>query len=442
MQLSPSNRSLLSGFLYVFGVAILVFSLWQYANRQLLPPLRAAAATGSEYGMLQGFGGPLTGNDFLHIYLGSRLLWHGFDPYSAENMLKAGEMLIGRGPNPYVYLPFTGFVMRPISNLSYGNAFKSWFLISHLFILCAIPISLLALQLPFSLRNLIFALLVLAISFPLYRNFSAGQLNAPLVFGYAAFYLMLRRVHPAFTGALAASMMLFKITPGILLIYLLWMRMWREAAWMLGWALAFTCVTIALFGLDTHLNFLPMLRDMGYGRSTWADLGHVFFSDPANQSLNSLFHHLFAQTPQTLRPMLDLGPSAANVFTWLAALALLAIVLWRTREQRRASEKEPLSFSLFIFLSLLIPSLMWDHYLVQLFFPILALYGALHSRGMWALRAVFVAGIVIISIPFRFDAEPWKSGAGLLMMSFKLWGTLLLFSVNVLLFVRQPVEKP
>jgi len=333
--------------------------------------------------------------------------------------------------------------MYPISALDYGAAFLAWFLVSHLLALATIPVALWALRMPLSWRNLILGVLILAISYPFYRSLSAGQLNAPLMFGYALFWLLLTRLREPLRGPmvgfLAAALMLFKLSPGILLIYLLWKRHWREAVWMLFFAVVFSCVTMALFGLERHLAFLPMLRDMGYGRSTWAQFGHAFFSDPYNQSINSLFHHLFARTPATQSPLVYWGPGVANALTWLSSLALLGLTLWLTRRRSEPEQDPALEYSLFIFLSLLLPSLMWDHYLVQLVFPIIAIYRGLQIESSNWRRILpgilLLLGLIVISIPFRLDDERWRAGAGLLVMSLKLWGVTLLWVANLILLI-------
>ncbi len=430
---------------YIFSllsVAALLFSLWEYWHRQLQAPL-ADAERGGGIAMLGQFGGHLTGNDFLHIYLGSRLLWHGYDPYDPQTMLMAQQQLLGRGGMPYVYLPFTGFIMQPVSQLPYGDAFFCWFVFSHVLVLLTIPISLLALRMPLSMRNLSFGLLILAFSHPLWRSVSAGQLNAPLMLGYPLFHLLLNAVHPALSGMLGAGLMLFKLSPGILLVYLLWMRQWKQALWMAIWSVVFMLLAISVFGWPRHLAFLPVLSQMGYGRSTWAEFGQSFFSDPANQSFNSLFHHLFAPTPATHAPLLNLGAHFANAMTYAVSIILLGIVFAWTMKQRNTEDRlqHELNYSLFIFLSLLLPSLMWDHYVIQLFFPVMILYKGLQLRRSIALGILFLIGLALCTLPFNFWSETLRSGWRMLGMSIRLWGVLLLFAVNLALARMQPAEK-
>src|SRR5690606_9376477 len=104
------------------------------------------------------------------------------------------------------------------------------------------------------------------------RQNNAGQLNAVLFAGYAAVFLgLMRGWHPGVVGGLAAFLALFKLTPGILLIYFLCTRRWLHAAWMAGIGVGLTAMGMVLSGPRVWIDFLPVLSDMGYGKSTWAE---------------------------------------------------------------------------------------------------------------------------------------------------------------------------
>ena len=425
------------------GPAVLAFGLWRYGDVMLVPPLRAAIAGGHSASMLRDFGGPLTGNDFAHIYAGSWALWRGLDPYDPAVLLPAGQAIAGRGVLPYVYLPFTGLVLGPLAALPYGDAFLAWFLANHLMLWLAVLASFAALGLRWTWRSAAFAVLSVSISYPLFRTLSAGQLNVALALGYALFWLALARRAEWLAGFMAAFLTLFKLSPGVLGLYLLWTRRWRAAGWAAIWASLLLLVSIAWTGPGVHLAFLPVLRDMGYGRSTWAQFGQHFYCDEANQSFNALFHHLFAANPVAGSPLLNLGAGFANGLTWAVSLGLLALVLLLTRPGRAGRDPgaDPLGYSLFIFLSLFLPSLCWDHCLVQLLFPTLAMFQRLEQRRALPTAVLFILSLLVVSFPFNFWDERWKSGAGLFIMSWKLWGAAGLFAVNALLFVRQGSES-
>ncbi|MCX7765616.1 MAG: hypothetical protein N2246_02790, partial [Candidatus Sumerlaeia bacterium] len=149
-------------------------------------------------------------------------------------------------------------------------------------------------------------------------------------------------------------------------------------------------------------------------------------------SFNSLFHHLLTINPYT-EPWVQLTPEIANLLTYFISFLLLIVVLWLTsplKERVINPTAEDLKFSLFVFLSLLVPSLLWDHYLTLLVFPIFVLARRLQRKQLIPIL-IFTAGVLIISIPFNFSAPAFQQGLGVLAMSAKLWGTLLLFLLNI-----------
>jgi hypothetical protein len=98
-----------------------------------------------------------------------------------------------------------------------------------------------------------------------------------------------------------------------------------------------------------------------------------------------------------------------------------------------------LEVALMILLSLLLPSILWDHYLVIALFPLVAVYGHLVSTGRllsWRTGALVVAA-VLMSMPVLFWPAhlrqlDFRQGAGLLGMSPGLYGVLILFVLDLI----------
>ena len=471
-------------------LALALLYLWL----QLLTPLRH-----------EPFGPGLHGNDFKHIFLGAWMLPRGMDPYDAHEILGMARMRGFGAVNPYVYLPFTGLALSPLALLDPGDAMRAWFVLNHCFLLAALVLICASLRLRPNAMNLTALTALVAFSGPVYRTLTAGQLNCALLLLYSLVFVLVRRKHTVAAGIVAAFAFLFKITPGILLAYFLFSaflnrrrdgdsepefrpglssarRHIRAAAAMVVASLLFLAGCVAWVGIGQHVAFGPLLADMGYGKSTWAGLGQHYHRDAANQSFNSLFHHLFSADGET-QPWVEAGPGVANGLTRLAFLACVALVLWRTALGRGALRPDML-FALFILLSLLAPSLYWDHYATIALWPLLACYARLPERLRPSAVAVFLliagplsllplvppwlafavpalgvgfasgvarmrwgkggpsaaawgiaAGLMLARFPF--DAPAWRSGAGLLAMSLVLWGTLILFAL-CLTHVRRP----
>jgi hypothetical protein len=331
---------------------------------------------------------------------------------------------------PYVYLPFTGMVMSPLAALPFAQSAIAFQILNHVFILGGMLLAAVAVGWRRDPWVLAAMLSLVAFNYAVYRQNNAGQLNAVLVFGYGLLFLGIARGwHGAAIGFIAAFLMLFKLSPGILLFYFLLRKEWKNAAWMIAWAVVLTGISVGIYGLQRHLEYLPVLSDMGYGKSTWSQ-DQTFWRDPYNQSINALMHRLLVERPGSgITPWLTLSAGAANALTWLASMVILVLFFvetWKSRVMRGMSAAP--AFALAVCASLLLPSIMWDHYLVQLLVPGVLLTAA--SAGpparRWAIPAIGLS-FVVISLWVAQDAEAFRQGAGLLVTSIKLVPVLVLF---------------
>lgn len=384
-------------------------------------------------------------NDYKHLYLGSRLLAEGRSPYDGDLMLRTAGYYAGTEDGrfgtilPYVYPPFTGWVLRPLTALPFANSVVAFQLLNHLLVLGGL---LLAARLALTRDWIVAACVALALgafSHPLLRQNNAGQLNAALLGGFALLFLAERRRWPApAAGGIAAFLMLFKLSPGIFLLWYLLRREWRKAAWMAGFALLFTLMTILLYGYRTHLDFIPVVQDMGYGKSTWAERGHTFWRDRANVSPNATFHRFFVDREGSgISPWADLGPRAANAMTWAVSLLLLGGFAAATalRRNHRALDA---SFALAVLTSLLLPSILWDHYLVQFLLPVILLAGVAVGLGARLVPLALIGvSVVLAAVPLPLGAPELSGGAGLLVQSAKLLPVLTCYGLALWLLARE-----
>jgi len=413
-------------------IVLLIVAVILYARVQVYPLLKNVP------------GGPVASashaNDFKHIYLGSWLIANDVSPYDRQAMLaSAGERSQTEDPRfrtvlPYVYLPFTGVVMRPLSSLTFANAVAAFQIINHIALLLAL--GLLAQLAPQGRRLPAFGVLLLALSMSaaLYRQNNAGQLNVLLLLGYALVaWGTEARTRRWFTGLVAAFFALFKLAPGILGLLFLLRKRWIDAGVMTIAGILLLLGSFLFAPPDMYLKYLPELGDMSYGKSTWADLGQHFWRDPYNQSINAFLHRVLVYFEGSgITPWSMQTPRTANHLTWVASLGILgALALTCTKAPcTRAGERAALAAA--ITASLLLPSLMWDHYLVQLVAPVALLLwpgdDSIRSRRTNQLvlgSAVAVAVIAALWIPL--EAEQFRSGAGLLVMSLKLWPVIAVF---------------
>lgn len=106
---------------------------------------------------------------------------------------------------------------------------------------------------------------VIWISFPMLANLQYGQFHMmSILLGVAAMMWFSKEKH-LLGGAALALAMLSKMAPGILLIYLIAKRRWKEVGWTLGLCVAFSLLALAVIGTKPFLAFftyqLPKLQN-------------------------------------------------------------------------------------------------------------------------------------------------------------------------------------
>jgi hypothetical protein len=187
-------------------------------------------------------------------------------------------------------------------------------------------------------------------------------------------------------------------------------------------------VSLALYGWAVHREFLGVLSQMGFGRSTWPEY-NTFWRDPGNISFNATWHRLLVAVPGgAMTPWFNAGATVANALTWMVALPVFGAMLWAVaRNPRAATPGADAAFAVVILASLLMPSLLWDHYLVQALLAALILWpGANAGR-----RVAIGVALVIAAVPLPLDPPEWRAGAGLLMHSARLLCPLILLAVGL-----------
>ena len=375
-------------------------------------------------------------NDFKHIYLGTEALVHGESPYSPEALfMQAHEAGWGdEAINPFVYPPFTGLVMSFLAPFRFPAASQIWFFCSAI---CAV-IALFQIACHFWPNFRLGAFGVLLFSFgichPWIRTLTAGQLNAPLLLAYVIAFRMLEAGRERAAGSLLGIMAVYKITPAGHVLYFVLRRRWRGLVAMVVAAGGALLISGALFGWRPHLDYLPMMRQMSYGHSTWEQYGATFWKDPYNQSINSFLTHALVSSNRVTTPSFNFTQDAANLVTILCSLALVAGYVYTFRQRRVAvsplatkelyANIDAAAYMGALLLSLLIPSLMWDHYLLMTILPVAwVVKRNLNERRRWVAVGAAMC-FLLICIPMRFDTGQFRHGAGIVMMSFKLFPTL------------------
>jgi hypothetical protein len=397
--------------------------------------------------------GLVHGNDFKHLWAGARILALGGNPYDGAALIRfavsqrwvdeAGNPSI----NPFVYLPTTGLLLWPLAQMPFGAAQGLWFWLN------AVAAWAMALAGPSMLgvRRRALARLAsvafLAAALPFFRQMTAGQMNVLAAWAVLGAAAALRRRRDGLAGSILALGFGWKIAPALLIAALLPLRRPRALVVAVAGSAALWLASFLIAGPAVQADGLRTIRQMGYGHSTWEDRGRDYYRDPANQSPNSLMHHLLAVTPYA-RPWAALGAGVANAMTLAFSLSLVAAWggSWLAARRRRvkataiadakattttdAESSEDATTRLFLAASLamlLLPSLMWDHYVVQALPALAWVAGDARVGRSWPRALGLLAIVAALAWPVAYSAPALAHGAGLLVMSIRLWPTLGLY---------------
>lgn len=509
-------------------------------------------------------------NDFKHLYTGADVIRNGGNPYNPRLLFETAHLHNITSLNPYVYLPFTGIVLSPLTYLSFPAAAKTWFALNHIFLWSGILLTFIAIREKVHLGSIAAAAVYSSVFFPFYRTLTAGQLNCALLFLFSLILFFDIRKKYFWAGIVTAFAALFKLSPGILLLYFLLKLEWETLWWcgvglylfgiirlffmptdtetliyivllsvyivpliistfaayvkkrldifiigILSFSLShiflisnldvlqnivlylkddlstividtalypvffiiyyiillylypllkerlknfprmlkvlliiitintgivvLAASSILLFILNVPKEFLPLLKAMNYGSSTWGEVGMTFYIDPFNQSFNALYHHLFAANSVT-KPLWNIGANFANLLTKITSLILLIIAIifsvYKNIKIKTDTIAIALDYSLFIFLSVLIPSLFWDHYIVIVLLPIIVMFiimknnERIFSIKNMLLFSIYLISLYFLAIPFAFQSPEYREGLKIFLMSFKLYFVMILFGLN------------
>lgn len=364
-------------------------------------------------------------NDFGHLYSAGFLAARGGNFFDIELIRNAAGQNGIPSLNPFVYPPFFALMLIPLSWVSYNMAWLVFNFLSQ----AAYFASLYLLIDLFRKKNEPLVLwwggMVLASSLfiPLQKTFMAGQMNTFMLLIITLSWYCYSKQKAWLMGMVLGLGAAVKIAPGFFLLYLLYKRQWVGSFVLLltvGITLLISCTMLKM---EVHWDFLDEVRQMTYGSSTWAEVGQHFHVEPHNQSPGALWQHLLTQNPKT-SGIID-SPSLAKIVSYITAAFILLLLIWKTKFNTELTAHE---MALWTFGMLWIPSLMWDHYLCQLLFALtVGMRFILHGNTCY--MGLFFVGIVLLGMdyPYNFDYPPFKSGFGVLMMSLKLYGSVLLF---------------
>jgi hypothetical protein len=207
------------------------------------------------------------GFDFTQYLVGGEELRAGRDPYrdwreyAATGGGPVADVLGAHGlwkTPPISYLPPFYVAVMPLFRLPFETAFKVWTLLNAALLVGAVVFAARA----FGVRTAWGTAAALALAFvwvPTYDNALQGQVNVLLLFALAVAAWGVAARRRLVAGAASTIGLLVKVYPGIVLLYFLFRRRWREVAAAAVVATAVVVVVGAVYGFGLYRSFVECI---------------------------------------------------------------------------------------------------------------------------------------------------------------------------------------
>src|SRR5438309_5831116 len=291
----------------------------------------------------------------------------------------------------FIYPPAFALLIAPLALLPGAMANLVWLIVGQVSLAAAMLLVLRWLRPP---AAAVTAILCATVTFyPLWIDVVQGQANLPVLLLATAGIAGVVQDRPRFGAALGVAAAL-KLTPLILLAWLLLDRRFREAAWMVGAFIAVTAAAALLRFDDTLVFFRQVLPALAGGTAIYA-----------NQSLQGVIARVATVNPYTkpwtVVPRAYLLPAALTV-------ALIGLWFLWTRGQPALVRA-----AAFLPVLPLASSVTWPHHLVILLPVIWCGVIAIAKRG-WPVPSTLALGalLLLFSVVARWPVGPAFSQPG------------------------------
>ncbi|MBI3747850.1 MAG: DUF2029 domain-containing protein [Chloroflexi bacterium] len=195
--------------------------------------------------------GFVPGDAFTYLAAGERL--NAGHPLYA---LSAGDRPVDLHP-PYWTVPLLSpppiaVVFRPLALLSDLGAYAWWVLCIG--VIVATLVALLRQQPIWT------GLMMLVLTIPIVYELGVGNLNSVIVGGLVGAWYLLTRRRDEYAGVIVAAATALKLTPGILVWWLITQRRWRALGAFVVGGLVLLATSVAGAGFDSHVEYLSIIR--------------------------------------------------------------------------------------------------------------------------------------------------------------------------------------
>ena len=285
----------------------------------------------------------------------------------------------------YIYPPIFALLVAPLGLLPDGVAAALWMAIEQASLAVAVVVVLRWLRPSrWAVAALLFATLTL---YPLWVDVAQGQANLVVLLLVTVGIVGVLRGQPAFGASLGAAAAL-KLTPLILIVWLLLDRRFRAAAFVLGGFAIPAGAGLLLRFQDTLVYVGQVLPALARGTAFYA-----------NESLAGVLDRTTSSNPYT-QPWIAISWGS---LLWIGVAAILTLSWWWQTRRQTAQVRA----AAFIPLIPLLSSVTWTHHLVIVLPVIWLSLIALGQRDWPFLPTAALTGILLLfSVVSRWPAGP------------------------------------
>jgi hypothetical protein len=234
--------------------------------------------------------------------------------------------------------------------------------------------------------NRCIALIVIFSFIPLYNTLWEGQFNLLPLLSVAIAILLLYRKREGFAGVALGVGTAIKLFPAALIVWLIWKRRFKAFFASVLVTLALTILSGFLIGWNNLGWYLQ--HGLGLANEGWA-------IQPPNQSLFAFFARVFTTHPWG--PALVTKPELVEPLTWAMRFLLLSGVAVLCWPRKSSLDMLALECSLVLVTLFLIAPTSWEHHLVMLYVPFVAL-GVRALDGQLSIPACILTLVAYILI--------------------------------------------
>jgi hypothetical protein len=275
----------------------------------------ATSAVGALSNALAAFHNYAGGADINTLLVATRRFWAGISTYDLPRMGAPDQFLTGPHSEPYP--PTTFALLWPWSAMPDALWRASWLLLGLLALAGLIVLVYRGIGRPTAAEGLVAVGLALLL-LPVRETIFEGQFGILVALCMVGAALAWERHRDRLAGALLAVAIAVKLTPALLLLYLLLRRRFRVVAWAAGWSAALLLASLPLVGT----RWIDYARLMGPISRGTAFAG--------NQSLPGVILRLL-RPGMSGQPILPPPPpiTALSTVAQLAVLAALGVAILR-----------------------------------------------------------------------------------------------------------------